>query len=287
MTPDPFEAERPYLTRLAYRMLGSSSDAEDMVQETWLRWERSGRPPLAQPRAWFTRACTRLCLDRLKSARHTRETYVGQWLPEPLLVDEGAEARRELDETLSMALLVTLEQLKPAERAAFLLHDVFDYEFTQVAEILERTPASCRQLAVRARRRVRTERPGRSTSREELERLQRAFFGALGAGDFDGLRGVLAEDVVVRSDGGGKALAAALPIVGATKAATFFIRTTRESRLSGPPDLREVWFNGAPGVVLYLRGRPVTAFHFLVHDELIAGIFAQRNPDKLAAFLPA
>ena len=281
-TVEDFERERRYLGRLAYQMLGSAVDAEDVVQDTFLRWRDAGEPDLDSPRAWFTRTCTRLCLDRLKSAHREREQYVGEWLPEPLLADESESPK--LDETLSMALILTIQRLRPAERAAFLLHDVFGYEFTEVAAILDLEPANCRQLAARARRHL--ERGERRVDADEhtIRRVSEAFFHAVGSGDLEGLRAVLAEDVVLRSDGGGKVAAAPHPIEGVDRVVRFLEKVLVRGGPKPPLDLRRAWFNGAPGFLVQEDGQPASAFHFQVVDGRIAGIYVQRNPEKLQGF---
>ncbi|MEM9190211.1 MAG: RNA polymerase sigma factor SigJ [Myxococcota bacterium] len=272
-----FEAERGAMIRLAYRMLGSVADAEDVVQDAYVRWHRAGRPELDSPRAWLVRTCTRLCLDRLKSAQRQREEYVGQWLPEPIV---DAVDRAEVDETLSMALMVTIERLAPAQRAAFLLHDVFGYEFREVAEVLSLQEAHCRQLALRARRKLRAEPPTSAPDGDEVRRVTRAFFEAIETGD--GLEALLAADVVLRSDGGGKAAAAAVPVEGAAAVSKFFVRVFLKK--PRPFDLQTTWFNGAPGVLVREGGAVVSAFQFQIVAEKVRGIFVQRNPDKLRVF---
>ena len=281
MSLDAFARERSYLVRLAYRMLGSVADAEDAVQDTYLRWQAAGEPALDTPRAWFTRTCTRLCLDRLKSAHRTREQYVGEWLPEPFVDD--SETRAVLDESLSMALLATIERLTPAERAAFLLHDVFDYGFDDIASMLDLSPANCRQLATRARRHLAGERVRGPRDADTVQRLGQAFFAAIRGGDIAGLQAVLSEDVVLRADGGGKVSAARRPVEGRTAVLRFLAAIFMRGNA---PDLevRERWFNGAPGMLIVDGERPVSAFHFNVRDGRIAGIFVQRNPDKLCGF---
>jgi len=276
MQPAAFETHRAYLTRLAYRMLGSVAGAEDAVQETWLRWEAAGAPELHTPRAWLTRTCTRICLDHLKSARVQREDYVGEWLPEPLV--EGEPTPLERDETLSMALLHTIERLRPKERAVFLLRDVFDYPFDDIAEIVQTSPANCRQLTSRARKRLR----GHTTQRADAEthkRLGSAFFAALRTGDMVALEGMLAEDVVMVSDGGGKALAARKPVVHRRAV----LRLLKAIYLRRPREFRaeERWFNGSPGTLLFEGGQLVSAFSFDVVGGRIVHIFVQRNPEKL------
>ncbi|MEM1449519.1 MAG: RNA polymerase sigma factor SigJ [Planctomycetota bacterium] len=285
---DIFEEHRPFLTGLAYRMLGSAADAEDMVQETFLRWRGADGPKLDEPRAWFARTCTRLCLDRLRAARRERETYPGEWLPEPL-VGEGGDcdgSRAELDESLSMAMLVTIERLSPKERAAFLLHDIFRYSFDEAADVLELTPASCRQLAVRARRRL--EEGGRArtsaTDRRTVERLTRSFFEAIEEGDDAQLRAVLADDVVLRADGGGRVTAAPKPVHGAQKVARFLIAVSRPKGVPLQMECRWRDFNGSPGVLVFVAGDLASAYQLEVVDGCVAGVYVVRNPDKLAVF---
>lgn len=280
-TVEEFEKERDYLIRLVYRMIGSVADAEDIVQQAYLRWHTAGQPNLDSPRAWFTRVCTRLCLDQLKSARQSREQYVGQWLPEPIV--ERAD-RHELDETLSMALLLAIERLRPAERAAFLLHDVFNYAFDEIAEILELTPANCRQLASRARNHLKGEKIRSSTDASTIKRLTDAFFAAIHAGDLAALRAVLSEDVVVRADGGGKVAATRYPIEGIDAVSRFFHALATAALKRDDIAVNFAWFNGAPGAVVYEYGQAASAFHFRVANGRISGIFVQRNPDKLRAF---
>ena len=279
---EDFENLRPYLIRLAYRMLGSVAEAEDVVQDAWLRWQAAGEPHLDSPRAWFTKTCTRLCLDRFKSAQRTREEYFGEWLPEPILSD--AHEKDRLDASLSMALLLTVQRLLPAERAAFLLHDVFGYKFDEVAEILEATPANCRQLAVRARRHLKGHELRSAADKITVQRLSEAFFRAVGDGDMDTLQSVLTEDVVMRTDGGGKAAAARYPLEGLSDVTRFLYKVFVAP--TNPPlvEPRFIWFNGAPGAVLFQDGKPVSAFHFQVTGGRISAIFVQRNPDKLLRF---
>lgn len=280
MTTLRFDEHRAYLTKLAYRMLGSVADAEDVVQETFVRWQTGGEPELVSPRAWLARTCTRLCLDQLKSAHHKRVTYVGEWLPEPL-VERTAEKER-IDESLSIALLLSIERLRPTERAVFLLHDVFDHPFDEVSAILDIDPVSCRQIASRARRFLEAGRVRARADVDEVTRISNAFFEALDTGNVAALTSVLASDVVMRSDGGGKANAVPHPIVGAGDVSAFLSAIFAR----GAPvfDREAVWFNGAPGVLLSAGGTPLSAIQFEILDGRIQNIFVQRNPDKLKGF---
>jgi RNA polymerase sigma-70 factor, ECF subfamily len=275
-----FDEHRAYLQRLAYRLLGSVADAEDVVQETFVRWQTSGEPELTSPRAWLSRTCTRLCLDHLKSAHRKRVAYVGEWLPEPL-IDETADKER-IDDSLSIALLLSIQRLRPTERAVFLLHDVFDYSFDEIAAILDRDAANCRQIATRARRFLGEPRVRAQPAAEDVARIADAFFAALDSGDVAALSSVLASDVVMRADGGGKVSALLHPLFGASDVTAFLEAVFVHAR----PVLerRAVWFNGAPGVLLVSEGRPLSAFHFEIVDSRIRGIFVHRNPDKLAGF---
>ncbi len=279
MTTPSFDAHRAYLHRLAYRLLGSVADAEDAVQETFIRFQASGGSEIHAPRAWLARTCTRLCLDQLKSAHRTRVAYVGEWLPEPLIEADGDKER--VDESLSIALLVAIERLRPTERAVFLLHDVFDHTFEEVAAILDLEPANCRQIASRARKALGEPRVRAKVAAEDVSRITGAFFAAIDSGDVAALTSMLAEGVVLRADGGGKASAAPRPLHGPDVGAfleAVFIRACQVF------ERREVWFNGAPGVVLVADGKPVAAFHFEIAEGRIRGIFVQRNPDKLRGF---
>ena len=278
---ESFEVHRTLLERLAYRMLGSRMDAEDIVQDTFLRFERAAVSP-DNLRAWLFRCCVRLCMDRLKSAQRTRESYIGPWLPEPFVEAEQA-SRAELDETLTLALMVVLERLTPAERAAFILHDVFSYDFAEVSEVLGKTEANCRKLASRARQQVAGGRPSLPLNQAEHERITRHFFDALKHGDISALEAVLAEQVVLTTDGGGKVAAARRPIVGRPAVARFLTRV----RAGAPPSvLVPRWFNGALGRLAYFDGTPQGAFQLDVRGGLVVGVFIIRNPDKLSSFAP-
>ncbi|MFD3521903.1 RNA polymerase sigma factor SigJ [Streptomyces sp. NPDC058653] len=276
-----FEHERKRLWGIAYRITGSVADAEDAVQETWLRWQRLPDDEADDPRSYLTTVISRLCYDQLGSARARRESYVGPWLPEPVVTDGGPEDRVTLDESVGLAMLTVLERLTPAERTAFILHDVFAVPFKEIAEVVGRTPDSVRQLASRARRRVRADAPRRSVDRGEHRRAVEAFLSAVLGGDFDGLLEILDPEVVWRSDGGGKVTAARLPVVGDEKVVRFSRRLMREYD-PGTMNafVREV--NGAAGLVVH---DPVNdwgiVFAFTVHGGLITEIDAVINPEKL------
>jgi RNA polymerase sigma-70 factor, ECF subfamily len=278
-----FEAHRRYLTGLAYRMLGSLAEAEDAVQEAYLRWHAAARDGVENPRAFLAKIVTRLCLDQLKSARHRRETYVGPWLPEPLLDDRAlaAETASDYAHDLSVALLLILERLSPLERAAFLLHDVFDMEFAAIAETLGRSEAACRQLAARARDHVQAARPRFAPSPDEGERLAAAFRVAAQTGDAAALAQLLAEDAVLYSDGGGKRPAALNPILGSNNIARLVLGLAHKT-----PE-REAWryqparINGLPGFIITEPDGAVQTTAFEIVGERIVAIYVVRNPDKL------
>jgi RNA polymerase sigma-70 factor (ECF subfamily) len=278
-----FETHRRYLRGVAYRMLGSVSDADDVVQEAFLRWHGVDASGVAEPRAFLMRVTTRLCLDHLKSARVRRESYVGVWLPEPVPTDAGSEwsgAR----EDVSVALLLALERLSPLERAAFLLHDVFDVDFGSVAEALERSEAACRQLAARAREHVRRERPRFEATREASERVMAAFHGAVVSGDVGALSELLAEDAVLYTDGGGKRVAARNPIEGRPKIMRFFEGIARKYGLPRAENVSLCGLNGLPGLLLVVPDG-IQTIAIEVHGERIAAIYSMRNPDKLTHLL--
>ncbi|MFD3487486.1 RNA polymerase sigma factor SigJ [Streptomyces sp. NPDC058665] len=276
-----FERERKRLWGIAYRITGSVADAEDAVQETWLRWQRLSDDEADDPRSYLTTVISRLCYDQLGSARARRESYVGPWLPEPVVTDSGPEDRVTLDESVGLAMLTVLERLTPAERTAFILHDVFAVPFREIADIVGRTPDSVRQLASRARRRVRADAPRRSVDRGEHRRAVEAFLSAVLGGDFDGLLEILDPEVVWRSDGGGKVTAARLPVIGDEKAVRFARHLARDyDPETMNASVREV--NGAPGLVVTDPvGDRVIVFAFSVHGGLITEIDAVINPEKL------
>jgi len=271
-----FDPLRPSLVRVAYRMLGSVADAEDVVQDAFLRWLDGDRDTVREPAAFLRRIVTRLCLDRLKAVRRGRETYVGQWLPEPVV--ESAE--EEVDD-ITLPLMIALERLSPLERAAFLLHDVFGVNFEEISEVIDREPTACRQLAARARTHVRAARPRFPISKEQGLQIAAAFFAASRSGDLQELRSLLAADVVSCADGGGKVTASLQPIVGldsvmelhASLAATF---AEWPSRL-----VRYALINGLPGFVTIEHGGLLQTTALQIEDGKVVAIYVVRNPDKL------
>jgi RNA polymerase sigma factor (sigma-70 family) len=277
--------ERSRLINLAYRLLGSLAEAEDAVQETFARWyamSAEQQETIENPGAWLTTVASRVCLDVLGSARARRERYVGQWIPEPLpgtgdwAVGDPAE-RVTLDESVSMAFLVVLESMTPAERVAFVLHDVFRYSFAEVADIVGRTPAACRQLASSARRRIRAERPETAPAASQAG-LVRAFRQAWEAGDIHGLIGILDPGVIATGDGGGVVHALPYPTEGAEQVARFFADLV--AKMAGIT-LLERTVNGQPGLVAEQGGVTVAVYAFEVDGDRITRIWAVLNPDKL------
>jgi RNA polymerase sigma-70 factor (ECF subfamily) len=271
-----FEEWRGLLFGIAYRMLGSATDAEDMVQEAYLRWVRRADLQVESVRAYLVTIVTRLCLDHLSSAQVRRVSYTGPWLPEPIMTDPLSEV--EQADSLTMAFLVLLEELTPAERAAFLLHDVFGYAFDEVARSVGRSAPSCRQLASRARRHIAERRQRFDADPGHGQELTREFLVACGSGDLDGLLDLLAEDVVVWSDGGGKVRAAMRPVVGAHRASRFLLNVAKKVR--GVP--REVSLNGQPSLVFFDDGRVEAVLTLDISEGKIAAVRTVSNPDKLA-----
>jgi RNA polymerase sigma-70 factor, ECF subfamily len=277
---DPLAPHRGRLIGLAYRMLGSRSDAEDVVQDAYLRF--AGAQDVRNTEAFLVTVVTRLCLDRLKSAKAQREVYVGPWLPEPVFDADGlsADAATELADDLSFALMLALERLSPLERAAFLLHDVFDRPFSEVAEALDRSEAACRQLAARARRAVRDERPAPTPPPDSHARLLTAFCEAAASGDISALTALLREDAIAITDGGGRKTAALNPIKGADKIIRFLLGIGAKN---AGRDIRIVpmMINGSAGALLYMDGEIDHTLSMAIDGERIAAIYLVRNPDKL------
>jgi RNA polymerase sigma-70 factor, ECF subfamily len=277
---DPLAPHRGRLLGLAYRMLGSRSDAEDIVQDAYLRFAGAG--DVHNPEAFLVTIVTRLCLDRLKSAKAQREVYVGPWLPEPVCDAEGLspDAATELADDLSFALLLALDRLSPMERAAFLLHDVFDTPFAEIAAMLDRSEASCRQLATRARRAVRDNRPAPAATPDSHARLLTAFSDAVASGNVRQLAELLRADAVALTDGGGRKFAALNPIIGADKVARFFIGLAGKTA-GQQVRIEPAVINGAVGALLYLDGKLDLTLSMAIDGERIAAIYVVRNPDKL------
>jgi RNA polymerase sigma-70 factor (ECF subfamily) len=275
---DPLAPYRKRLLGLAYRMLGSRSDAEDVVQDAYLRFANA--QDVRDPEAFLV--TTRLCLDRLKSARAQREIYVGPWLPEPICDAQSlsADTATELADDLSFALLLALDRLTPAERAAFLLHDVFDTPFTEIAAMLDRTEASCRQLAVRARRAVRDQRPAPVAAPNEHAKMLEAFAQAVNSGDVSQLTALLRADAVALTDGGGRKSAARNPIYGADRVARFFIGLAGK-RAGHQIRVEPAIINGLAGMRIYYDGELDHTMSLSIEDGQIAAIYLVRNPDKL------
>ena len=279
---DSFDEHRPLLFSIAYRMLGTRADAEDAVQETFLRWQAASAEEIKSPRAYLATVVTRICLDHFKSARTRREVYVGPWLPEPVPGAGLSEPANnvELAESLTMAFLVVLESLSPSERAAFLLHEVFDYDYTETAEMIGKSEANCRQMVHRAKEHIASRHRRFDPTREESQRVTARFLEAAGTGDVTGLMSILAEDAVMTSDGGGKVRAALNPVHGADAIARFVIGVVRKNM---PPQTihKATEFNRQPAFVSYVDGHPIAVSILDVRDGLVRNLYIVANPDKL------
>ncbi len=271
-----FNPLRPQLVRVAYRMLGSVADAEDVVQEAFLRWLEADRSAVQQPEAFLRRVVTRLCLDHLKSARRRRETYPGPWLPEPVV-----EPAEEQAGDVTLPLLMALERLSPLERAAFVLHDVFGLSFEEIADTIGRDPAACRQLASRARAHVREARPRFPISKNRGLELADAFFAATRGGDMEKLRSLLAEDVVVYSDGGGKVPALLEPVAGIENVIPLFESLARVFEREMSRMVQRGFINGLPGFVTVESNNTLQTTALEVDADEISAIYVVRNPEKL------
>jgi RNA polymerase sigma-70 factor (ECF subfamily) len=273
-----FDPLRPKLIRAAYRMLGSVADAEDVVQEAYLRWHATDRETVREPEAFLRRVVIRLCLDVLKSARKRREVYVGPWLPEPIVQVVEEE---DVDD-ITLPLMLALDRLSPLERAAFLLHDVFGVSFEEIGETLEREPGACRQLASRARTHVRAARPRFETPKARGLEIAQAFFTASRSGDMTGLQAMLAEDVALYADGGGVRPAALRTIVGLEDVMKVQSAIAeRLIKLGGSALIRQGLINGLPGFITREPDGLVQTTAFLIEDGLISAIYVMRNPEKL------
>jgi len=275
------------LFSIAYRMTGSVMEAEDAVQEAYLRWQQASEDEVRSPSSYLSTVVTRLCIDRLRSARVRREQYVGPWLPEPVLGEQAKEieSKADLEDTLSMSFLVLLESLTPVERAVFLLREVFGYEYAEIASLVGKSEANCRQISRRARQSVAARRPRFESSPKQEERLMEGFLQASLEGDMEALLALLSEDVILYSDGGGKTRAALRPIYGADKVARFL--TGILSNI--PPDfaVRQTRINGRPGLVGYFGdGSPQSVVSIEVAEGSIMAIRLVVNPEKLGSVPP-
>jgi RNA polymerase sigma-70 factor (ECF subfamily) len=282
-----FHQHRNLLLSIAYRMLGSWADAEDTVQEAFIRWRQATEEDIRSPRAFLVTVVSRLCINLLQSARVQREEYFGEWLPEPLIgkKNEAALEATLTDDSLSMAFLVLLQQLNPMERAVFILREVFDYEYHEIAGILGHNEVNCRQILKRARQHVAEVRPRFEASLQEREKLLQAFLQAADSGDLGGLVGLLSSTAVLHTDGGGKAPALPNPIYGPDKIARALLGGTHKF---APKNLvrRLAQVNGQPGAVSYLNGRAFAVFTVDVQDGRIQNIYLVTNPEKLARLGP-
>ena len=270
-----FEEWRSLLFGIAYRMLGSAADAEDIVQESFIRWVRRGDEPVRSVRAYLVTIVTRLCIDQLESAHSQRVSYAGPWLPEPVVMDDTSAV--ELADSLSLAFLVLLEELTPTERAAYLLHDTFGFSFDEVARALGRSAPACRQLALRARRRIEERRPRFDVDLQHGRELTDRFLVACATGDLSGLLDMLAEDVVVWTDGGGKVRAAVRPVVGPYRSSRFLLNVAK--RVHGVPEAAIL--NGQPATVFVEGDTVVSAMVLDIMDGKIVAVRVVSNPDKL------
>ena len=279
MTDDPFVAHRSLLFTIAYEMLGSAVDAEDVVQETWLRWADVQHSEVRDARAYLVRMVTRQSLNRLRTLARRREEYVGEWLPEPLLTSPDVAEDVELAESLSIAMLTVLETLTPTERAVFVLREVFDAPYDEVAAALDKSPAAVRQVAHRARAHVDARRPRMEVDREEQRQVMERFLAALTTGDVQGLMDVLAPDVVSIADGGGFAAAVRHPVVGAEPVVALLVKFLR---FIDQTELSTIWVNGAPAIRIDAPAKlGSTAVSLVVDHGRITRIYSMRNPHKL------
>jgi len=271
---------RPLLFRLAYRMTGSRADAEDAVQEAFIRWNKAAETEVRSPRAFLTTVVARISLDLLKSASRQREVYVGTWLPEPI-VEPSAAGAVEMSESLSLAFVHLLQSLSPVERVAFLLREIFETPYQEIAALLETSEPNCRQMVARAGKHIRGNRPRFALDRTRHSEVLRDFLRACASGDTAPLLALLREDVVLRADGGGKAASALNPICGADRVARFFAGLVKKGAASGV-EARFAEVNGEPGALLYQQNRLATVVSLeLDEDGLVAGVYLVTNPDKL------
>jgi RNA polymerase sigma-70 factor, ECF subfamily len=288
MTGDAFAACRPRLLGIAYGLLGELTEAEDVVQDAWLRWDGADADAVRNPEAFLVTVTTRLALDRLRSARARREVYVGPWLPEPLITDPATPESQAIEaERLSLALLGALERLNPVERAVLVLRDVFDLEYAEIADVLEKTPANVRQIAKRAREHAGDPTRRRPVSEEERERLATAFLTASVSGDVEGIRALLATDAIMYTDGGGVVTAARKPIYGADKIARFMVGVQRKSQFPKDPVYTPVLVNGDPGVRMDSASEGFLSIVAIeVGDGAVQGVRFFNNPERFPVQFP-
>ncbi|WP_306317612.1 MULTISPECIES: RNA polymerase sigma factor SigJ [unclassified Streptomyces] len=284
---DDFEEHRPVLMGVAYRMLGRVADAEDVVQDAWLRWNRADRAEVREPRAYLVRITTRLAIDRLRQVQARRESYVGPWLPEPLVTDFGPTVpdtaeQAVLADSVSLAVLVVLESLSPLERAVFVLREAFGLSYAEIAGTLDRGEAAVRQLATRARKHVDERRPRFDVDPAQQRDLTERFMAAAAGGDFDGLMAMLAPDARLVGDSGGKSKAPLRVIESADKVGRFLDGAARRGLPAGY-EFRLVEFNGALGVLVTGNGKPDSVIQLGLHEGRIQHVYIVRNPDKLAS----
>lgn len=279
---EQFNKHRPLLFAIAYRMLSSVADAEDMVQETFLRWQQVSEAKVTSPKNYLVSIITHLCIDRLRSARVQREQYIGTWLPEPIVTTATSDPAEkvELADSLSTAFLVLLESLSPTERAVFLLREVFDYDYSQVGQIVNKTPANCRQILRRARQHLATRRSHFDVRPQPQEQITEKFLQAWNCGDLQGLLALLAEDITLYSDSGGKAIAAVKPLHKAAKVARFLIAIRRSKR--APVFVSQLTLiNHQPGIINYVNNCPHSILTCEIVDGQIQSIYIVVNPEKL------
>jgi RNA polymerase sigma-70 factor (ECF subfamily) len=278
----PFTTHRPLLFGIAYRMLGRVSEAEDMVQEVWLRWQKQDAAQIQSPKAWLVAATTRLCIDQLRAARREREEYYGVWLPEPLMpatTDREPDAAVELADSLTMAFMLMLESLGPTERAVFLLREVFDYDYADIAAIVDKSEVNCRQIVRRAKTQLQANVPPSSPPTAQARRLVEQFLAAAATGEVDDILALLAEESTLYSDGGGRVKAAGRPIAGADHVSRFLLGIW--PRFAIGMEIRFVEINGHPGCVMSSQDQVHYAFSFEIADDRVRTIYIMCNPEKL------
>jgi RNA polymerase sigma-70 factor (ECF subfamily) len=282
-----FSQYRALLFSIAYRMLGSVADAEDVLQETFIRWQQGGKEEICSPRSYLVTVISRLCINHLQSARKKREEYPGEWLPEPIVTDPRGDPLHVLatEESISMGFLLVLERLTPLERAVFLLREVFEYDYTEIAAMLNQTVVNCRQILRRSKLRIHSGRPRFQCSSAKQEHLLREFVKAATAGDMEGLLAILAQDVILHSDGGGRAIAVPHALHGADNVSRAILGSMQRLVPKGL-ERRLASINGIPGIVAYLDGKPFSILTMDVDDDRVKGIYILTNPEKLA-HLPA